>query len=153
MPKPVIKLLVTDLDNTLYDWVGFFAKAFRAMVEVAVPILGVDREALLDHRRDQVVVTLLDQCLSLGRDEPAIELFRSGESVDGDPAVRVARRRGLGLAAEVTVERLGCGADARVPLAKRRLVTCSDAPGDHDGGGVFIHAPILPHHVALGRAP
>lgn len=56
MPKPVIKLLVTDLDNTLYDWVGFFAKAFRAMVEVAVPILGVDREALLDqlqavHRR------------------------------------------------------------------------------------------------------
>lgn len=56
MNKPVIRLLVTDLDNTLYDWVGFFAKAFRAMVDEAVKVIGVDREVLLDelqavHRR------------------------------------------------------------------------------------------------------
>lgn len=43
-----IELLVTDLDNTLYDWVGFFAKAFRAMVDEAVVLLNVDREQLLD---------------------------------------------------------------------------------------------------------
>ncbi|PRP96460.1 HAD family hydrolase [Enhygromyxa salina] len=48
MSRPVIQLLVTDLDNTLYDWVGFFAKAFRAMVDEAVSILGVERERLLD---------------------------------------------------------------------------------------------------------
>ena len=49
MPRmPRIELLVTDLDNTLYDWVGFFAKAFAAMVDVAVEILQVDREQLLD---------------------------------------------------------------------------------------------------------
>jgi FMN phosphatase YigB (HAD superfamily) len=47
-PKPRIELLVTDLDNTLYDWVGFFAKAFAAMVDVAVEILQVDREQLLN---------------------------------------------------------------------------------------------------------
>lgn len=56
MPRPVIKLLVTDLDNTLYDWVGFFAKAFRAMVDEAVGLLAIDRDELLDqlqavHRR------------------------------------------------------------------------------------------------------
>jgi phosphoglycolate phosphatase len=56
MSKPHIKLLVTDLDNTLYDWVGFFAKAFRAMVDEAVELLAVDRDELLDqiqavHRR------------------------------------------------------------------------------------------------------
>lgn len=56
MPRPVIKLLVTDLDNTLYDWVGFFAKAFRAMVNEAVGLLDIDRDELLDqlqavHRR------------------------------------------------------------------------------------------------------
>jgi FMN phosphatase YigB (HAD superfamily) len=56
MPGPTIKLLVTDLDNTLYDWVGFFAKAFRAMIDEAVELLGVERELLLDelqkvHRR------------------------------------------------------------------------------------------------------
>lgn len=28
-----MKLLVTDLDNTLYDWVEFYAHAFNAMVE------------------------------------------------------------------------------------------------------------------------
>jgi phosphoglycolate phosphatase len=48
MPRPIIRILVTDLDNTLYDWVGFFAKAFAAMVDEAVLILEVDREVLLD---------------------------------------------------------------------------------------------------------
>lgn len=43
-----IELLITDLDNTLYDWVSFFAKAFSAMVAVAVDLLQVDRERLLD---------------------------------------------------------------------------------------------------------
>ncbi len=46
---PRIELLVTDLDNTLYDWVGFFAKAFTAMIDVAVGLLEVDREQLLDE--------------------------------------------------------------------------------------------------------
>lgn len=51
MSRPIIELLITDLDNTLYDWVGFFAKAFRAMVDEAVGILEVERECLLDDLR------------------------------------------------------------------------------------------------------
>jgi FMN phosphatase YigB (HAD superfamily) len=45
----MIKLLVTDLDNTLYDWVGYFSEAFEAMVEALATHLGLPREQLLDE--------------------------------------------------------------------------------------------------------
>jgi phosphoglycolate phosphatase len=44
-----LKLLITDLDNTLYDWVTFFAHAFEAMTRALEPILGIPREQLLDE--------------------------------------------------------------------------------------------------------
>lgn len=44
-------LLVCDLDNTLYDWVGYFVPSFNAMVDAAVQVLGCDRERLLDDLR------------------------------------------------------------------------------------------------------
>ena len=50
------KLLICDLDNTLYDWVGYFVDAFYALVDQTIEITGCDREQLLDdfrqvHRR------------------------------------------------------------------------------------------------------
>ncbi|WJY23123.1 HAD family hydrolase [Fontisubflavum oceani] len=45
------KLVICDLDNTLYDWVGYFVPSFYAMVEKAVAILECDREELLDDLR------------------------------------------------------------------------------------------------------
>lgn len=47
-----IRLFVTDLDNTLYDWVSFFAVSFYEMVSVAAGLLGVPEEILLDELRD-----------------------------------------------------------------------------------------------------
>lgn len=44
-----MRLLITDLDNTLYDWVTFFALSFTAMVDELVPILNIERELLLDQ--------------------------------------------------------------------------------------------------------
>jgi phosphoglycolate phosphatase-like HAD superfamily hydrolase len=44
-----IRLLITDLDNTLYDWLSYFVPAFYGMVEVAAKQLSVDREQLLDE--------------------------------------------------------------------------------------------------------
>jgi phosphoglycolate phosphatase len=41
------KLLITDLDNTLYDWVTFFSESFRSMVAELTQILSVPEEALL----------------------------------------------------------------------------------------------------------
>lgn len=31
--KKMIKLLITDLDDTLYSWIGFFIPAFYEMVD------------------------------------------------------------------------------------------------------------------------
>lgn len=44
-----MKLLVTDLDNTLYDWVGFYAPAFDAMADALVDHLRVPKDQLLDE--------------------------------------------------------------------------------------------------------
>jgi FMN phosphatase YigB (HAD superfamily) len=44
---PELKLLVTDLDNTLYDWVTFFAQSFDAMVAKLIEMTGIDRKVLI----------------------------------------------------------------------------------------------------------
>lgn len=46
-----IELVITDLDNTLYDWVTFFASSFYAMVSRAAEILGTPSELLLNECR------------------------------------------------------------------------------------------------------
>lgn len=43
------RLLIVDMDNTLYDWVEFFVPAFYAMVGEASRLLNVGREQLLDE--------------------------------------------------------------------------------------------------------
>ena len=48
---PAKRMLVCDLDNTLYDWVGYFVPSFNAMVDAAFPILDCGREQLLDDLR------------------------------------------------------------------------------------------------------
>jgi phosphoglycolate phosphatase len=45
------KLLVCDLDNTLYDWLAYFVPSFYAMVDRVVAITGCDRNKLLDDFR------------------------------------------------------------------------------------------------------
>jgi FMN phosphatase YigB (HAD superfamily) len=44
-----IRLVITDLDNTLYDWVTYFAHSFRAMVEELAVTLDAAEETLLDE--------------------------------------------------------------------------------------------------------
>jgi phosphoglycolate phosphatase len=45
------RLLICDLDNTLYDWVGYFVPSFYAMVDKAEQIIGCERDVLLDDFR------------------------------------------------------------------------------------------------------
>lgn len=45
------RLLICDLDNTLYDWVGYFVPAFYAMIDAVVEITRCNREQLLDDFR------------------------------------------------------------------------------------------------------
>ena len=49
--KPPVRLLVTDLDNTLFDWLAAWHAAFTAMIEKLVEISGVPRAQLLDEIR------------------------------------------------------------------------------------------------------
>jgi FMN phosphatase YigB (HAD superfamily) len=44
-----VRLLITDLDNTLYDWVTFFASAFAAMTKELSRLIEVPEERLLDE--------------------------------------------------------------------------------------------------------
>jgi hypothetical protein len=44
--KPTIELLITDLDNTLYDWFDFWYHSFTAMLDQIVVISGIPREQL-----------------------------------------------------------------------------------------------------------
>ena len=46
------KLLICDMDNTLYDWVSYFVPSFYAMVDATVDLLGCDRDRLLDDFRE-----------------------------------------------------------------------------------------------------
>lgn len=47
----MIKLLITDLDDTLYSWIGFFIPAFYDMVDELALILEQDKEELLKEYR------------------------------------------------------------------------------------------------------
>jgi FMN phosphatase YigB (HAD superfamily) len=49
MELPKISLVITDLDNTIYDWLAAFVPAFYAMVKEAAPLIGVPEETLLDE--------------------------------------------------------------------------------------------------------
>jgi phosphoglycolate phosphatase-like HAD superfamily hydrolase len=56
MSRTRIQLVITDLDNTLYDWYSSFVPAFYAMVKEAARVMGADESELLDdlqavHRR------------------------------------------------------------------------------------------------------
>lgn len=43
----MIKLLITDLDDTLYSWIGFFIPAFYDMVDELAAITGLDQDTVL----------------------------------------------------------------------------------------------------------
>jgi len=47
--NPTINLLITDLDNTLYDWVGFYIHSFNCMVSEMAELLGMAEEGLLEE--------------------------------------------------------------------------------------------------------
>lgn len=47
-----IKLIITDLDNTLYDWVTFYSKSFDAMVSIICRETFLDKNSLLLEYRD-----------------------------------------------------------------------------------------------------
>ena len=94
----MIKLIICDLDNTLYDWVGYFVPAFDAMLDELVRSTHHSEEALLAsfrrvHQRHGTseyalavaeldVLTELDGSMTLAdrldRHSGALAAFREG---------------------------------------------------------------------------
>lgn len=50
--RPYVGLLITDLDNTLYDWFAMWYASFSSMLEALVSSSGVDRETLMSEIRE-----------------------------------------------------------------------------------------------------
>ncbi len=48
----VIKLVITDLDDTLYPWLSFFVPAFYAMAEEVAAIVGEDLKTVLAEYKE-----------------------------------------------------------------------------------------------------
>jgi len=44
--RPAVRLVITDVDNTLYDWLSFYIPSFLAMVQEIHRISGVDVSSL-----------------------------------------------------------------------------------------------------------
>lgn len=47
------KILITDLDDTLYDWLGFFIPSFYAMVDEIANITSIDKTILLAEFKER----------------------------------------------------------------------------------------------------
>jgi phosphoglycolate phosphatase-like HAD superfamily hydrolase len=50
--RPHVSLLVTDFDNTLYDWFAMWYPAFQSMFEAVAHASGVDRDILINEIRE-----------------------------------------------------------------------------------------------------
>ena len=49
----MIKLLITDLDDTLYSWMGFFVPAFYGMLDELSVILNEPQQVLIDEYKEE----------------------------------------------------------------------------------------------------
>ncbi len=79
-----IRLLITDIDNTLYDWVNIWFRSFNAMIETASTLSGVPRrtleeEALAVHRRYRT-----PEYSHLLQELPALQALDDGEPGSSD---------------------------------------------------------------------
>jgi len=46
---PSVRLLILDVDNTLFDWFGFWMPSFSSMLDAVVAAARLDRDTLLDE--------------------------------------------------------------------------------------------------------
>jgi phosphoglycolate phosphatase len=100
--RPAVTVLITDMDNTLFDWLGMWEAAFGAMLERLTADSGVPRETLereffaLHQRHGTTEYAFAIQELpSLRARHPPAELpARYGAAIE---AYRTMRRRTLAL--------------------------------------------------------
>ena len=73
MSLPVISLVITDLDNTVYDWLTAFVPAFYAMVHEAARLIGVLFDLSVDRNDASFIRALYEPGRSVRA--PVIRFF------------------------------------------------------------------------------
>jgi FMN phosphatase YigB (HAD superfamily) len=151
---PRVRLLVTDFDNTLYDWFASWYPAFSAMLETICASSGIAREQLLgeirevnQRRRTSEYSYLLNELPSLTRLHPhediakvydeAIHKFRSirQRALRLYPGVKDAlvHLKELGVPIVVYTESLAYYSAWRLRrLTLDGIVDCLYSPNDHE---------------------
>jgi phosphoglycolate phosphatase len=101
-----VSLVITDLDNTLYDWFAAWHSAFRAMLDEIIRISGIPEESLIPeikavHERygTSEYAFLIEELPSLRAKHPGADLRRV--YYDAIEAYRHTRRGSLALYAGV----------------------------------------------------
>lgn len=102
MQKPVITVVITDLDNTLFDWFSQWHQSFRAMLDSLVSASGVAEDVLLAeiqkvHQRHGTseYAFLIEEIESLQKKFPGEDLIAKFD--DAIHAYRKARNKYLRL--------------------------------------------------------
>lgn len=106
MPRP-ISVIITDLDNTLFDWADVWYKSFKAMLDRLVMDSGIAEEALLSdfklvhekHNTSEYAFSI-EELPSLQAKYPGEDLSKKFD--DAIQAYRNARRSALCLYASVS---------------------------------------------------
>ncbi len=118
MNKKTISVLITDLDNTLYDWVEVWYQSFRAMLDRVVEASGVPEEILLSeikavHQKHGTseYAFLLEELPSLQAKHPVLDI--PGIYSEAIHSYRRARKEHLKLFPRVeetlrTIKARGC---------------------------------------------
>lgn len=100
-----VRLLITDLDDTLYDWLGFYVPSFLAMIQEISRITGVDADRLKAsfqkvHRRHgttEYAFAIQELDVLENQDGGLSPTERFGKYESAIHAFRSARRRTLRL--------------------------------------------------------
>jgi phosphoglycolate phosphatase len=71
-------VLVTDLDNTLYDWVEVWHRSFSAMLDVLLHHTGTERDLLLDEIREVHRAHGTSEYAFVAEELPSVQLLGEG---------------------------------------------------------------------------
>lgn len=93
-------VLITDLDNTLFDWVEMWYQSFSAMFQKIIEKTGLDEDELKSEIRDVHQKHGTSEYAFLLEEVPSLVRFANGKSVtevfqDAIYAYRIARKRSL----------------------------------------------------------
>ena len=126
------KLIVTDIDNTVFDWVQYYVTAFNALLDTVATRIGSSRERLASEARDVFSEHGSIEYPFLAQELASVTKFYGGD-ID-----------------RMLVEAVGPGREAFMMAAQSVLKPYNDVP--HTLAAIKKRFPKLPI-VALTDAP